>query len=78
MVIANQSGSLIYASSSLTDQRAEELITDPFTTYKIVSYDGHKYFAVKGTLPHYQYSYVTLAPLMKLQVRLPFPCRLHL
>ena len=62
VVIANQSGSLIYASSSLTDQRAEELITDPFTTYKIVSYDGHKYFAVKGTLPHYQYSYVTLAP----------------
>lgn len=29
VVIANQSGSLIYASSSLTDQRAEELITDP-------------------------------------------------
>ncbi len=62
VVIANQSGSLIYASSSLSDQRAKELITDPFTTYKIVSYDGHKYFAVKGTLPHYQYSYVTLAP----------------
>ena len=62
VVIANQSGSLIYVSTSLTDQRAKELITDPFTTYKIISYDDHKYFAVKGTLPHYQYSYVTLAP----------------
>lgn len=61
-IIASDSGSLIYASKSLSDADARELISNFTVSYKIVSYGGHKYFAVGGTLPDYEYRYVTLAP----------------
>lgn len=61
-IIASDSGSLIYASKSLSDADARELISNLTDSYKIVSYGGHKYFAVGGTLPDYEYRYVTLAP----------------
>ncbi len=61
-IIASDSGSLIYASKSLSDADARELISNFTDSYKIVSYGGHKYFAVGGTLPDYEYRYVTLAP----------------
>ena len=61
-IIASTSGSLLYASDHLSDADARELIQDFSDSYKIVSYGGHKYFSVAGTLPHYEYYYVTLAP----------------
>ncbi len=61
-IIASASGNMIYASADLSDEEALNLIQTPSDSYRIVTYNGHKYFAVGGTLPHYEYCYVTMAP----------------
>lgn len=59
-IIADESDQIIYASESLSNQAAQFFLSKMPESYKTISYDGHNYFVVGGTLPHYQFKYITL------------------
>ena len=61
-IITDQNDRIIYATDTLTDEDALHFLSELTDTYETVSYKGHEYFAVWGTLPHYEYKYITLAP----------------
>ncbi|MGN0373131.1 MAG: sensor histidine kinase [Enterocloster sp.] len=61
-ILTDSQNRLIYASDSLSDEDAMFFLSRMQDPYETISYNGHDYFAVWGTLPNYQYKYITLAP----------------
>lgn len=61
-ILATPSGTILYATDGLDDAAVQDLL-EPFDrSYQIVSLQSHKYFAIQGTLPHYNYRFLSLAP----------------
>lgn len=62
-IFSTRKGTLLYAPDDISSSEASELLQesrdDP---WKLLTLHGHKYFAIKGTLPHYDYQYLSLAP----------------
>lgn len=61
-IMATQNGKLLYASDSLSDEEARHLLDSEWGSYQIITLQGHQYFAIKGTLPNYNYQFLSLAP----------------
>ncbi len=59
-------GSILYAPDDMSDEEAKDLIQTSNDPWQIQSFHGHKYFVIQGTLPHYQYHYLSMAPYDKI------------
>lgn len=55
-------GSILYAPEDMSDEEADNLIQVSSDPWQILSFHGHKYFVIQGTLPHYDYRYLSMAP----------------
>ncbi len=61
-IFATGSKKILYASSALSDEDTAKLLQEKVETWKIETCQGHKYFVIKGAIPHYDYQYLSLAP----------------
>lgn len=62
-IFSTRKGTLLYAPDDISGSEASELLQESRDdSWKLLTLHGHKYFAIKGTLPHYDYQYLSLAP----------------
>ena len=62
-IFSTRKGTLLYAPDDISSSEASELLQESRDdSWKLLTLHGHKYFAIKGTLPHYDYQYLSLAP----------------
>ncbi len=61
-IFSTGSRKILYASDALSDEDTAALVQEDVDTWKIVTCQGHKYFVIKGAIPHYDYQYLSLAP----------------
>lgn len=62
-IFSTRKGTLLYAPDDISSSEASLLLQKSRDdSWKLLTLHGHKYFAIKGTLPHYDYQYLSLAP----------------
>ena len=62
-IFSTRKGTLLYAPDDISGSEASLLLQESRDdSWKLLTLHGHKYFAIKGTLPHYDYQYLSLAP----------------
>lgn len=62
-IFSTRKGTLLYAPDDISGSEASQLLQESRdASWKLLTLHGHKYFAIKGTLPHYDYQYLSLAP----------------
>ena len=62
-IFSTRKGTLLYAPDDISGSEASQLLQESRDdSWKLLTLHGHKYFAIKGTLPHYDYQYLSLAP----------------
>lgn len=59
-IIMNSAGSVIYSSKELDYEELSDLQNAGVQEYGPVPFKGHTYFAVRGTIPSYQWNYINL------------------
>lgn len=61
-IFSTGSRKILYASDALSDEDTTRLMTEDVDPWKVVTCQGHKYFVIRGAIPHYDYQYLSLAP----------------
>lgn len=61
-VFSTGSKKILYASDALSEEDTTTLLQEDVDSWKIATCQGHKYFVIKGAIPHYDYQYLSLAP----------------
>lgn len=61
-IITDKEDQIIYASSALSDGDAQYFMSNSTQPYQLLSSNGHTYFTVIGTLPRFEYKYISLIP----------------
>lgn len=62
-VFSTRKGTLLYVPDDISSLEASQLLQESSDhSWKLLTLHGHKYFAIKGALPHYDYQYLSLAP----------------
>lgn len=69
-IITDKDNLILYASDSLSDGDAAYFMDHSVRPYQLLSANGHTYFSVIGTLPHYEYRYVSLIPFDSIETSL--------
>lgn len=54
--------SLIYHSKNISEKESLQLSRDLTSSYEVITLDNHKFFAVKGLIPNYNWDYICLVP----------------
>lgn len=57
-----ENNKLIYKSGELNINTSDALNIQLPSGYKLITLNNHRYFAVKGSIPHYEWEYVILVP----------------
>ncbi|MFR6219067.1 MAG: hypothetical protein ACLUKO_19985 [Enterocloster bolteae] len=72
---------LIYTSAGIDPETANGFMKQTGQPYSIIHQNGHSYFAVKNTIPYYNWTYINLVPydqllIHELTTALSWPCSL--
>lgn len=61
-VFSTKNNAILYASDDISGEEAKDLLRTKTESWQILSFHGSKYFVISGTLPHYNYHYLSMAP----------------
>lgn len=59
-IITTQDGHIIYNSKDLTSEESNFFLTNTVRPFQLINHNGKTYFSVLGTLPNYDYKYISL------------------